>query len=235
MPFPVTPELLSRARAFHRPSAVALLQNFYPVVSRVSQAISGRGDAAAGITRFVIGRSLRVLPKWNQEHTPERWFYHHTVLTARRAARYKPDPKADLLVTAAGEQEPDPAYTAFVRGLRMLPQQQAEAFLLNHGEKLDPRMMSVAMDCSVEAAANHLVAATAALRAVTGDQATFEALTAKVAAAYGRLTPPEELSVPAVRREISRYLWPRRLRRGALGLLVLFLLYVGYRLVRHWL
>ena len=83
---------------------------------------------------------------------------------------------ATAALRADGNQDPlvarasfaDPAYTAFVRAVRGLPEQQAEAYLLYHGERLNERLLGVAMDCSAAAAANHLQAATDALTAMSG-------------------------------------------------------------------
>ena len=49
------------------------------------------------------------------------------------------------------------------------------------------------------------------------------------------LTDWEQDFARSIQRQISRHLWPRRLKRGLLGFAVLVLLYVGYRVVRHWL
>ena len=49
----------------------------------------------------------------------ENWFFHHTLLNARRAASDLPDLKDDLLVTSAQDQSPQ--YLAFVSALRKLP------------------------------------------------------------------------------------------------------------------
>ena len=110
----------------------------------------------------MIRRSLRVLPKWRTGVVPENWFYHHTLLSARGFLARPPDPHQDLLVTAAPAPKdprdaapptgeialawvgPDEAsYVAFVRALRNLPAQQAEAFILHHGERLNERLLGV--------------------------------------------------------------------------------------------
>jgi hypothetical protein len=75
--------------------------------------------------------------------------------------------------------------------------QQREAYILHHGERLDVRGLSIAMDCSQEAAANHLKEATAALSAYGGD--FFPTFTANMTQTYDRLSPADELVVPAVR------------------------------------
>jgi hypothetical protein len=87
--------------------------------------------------------------------------------------------------------------------------QQREAYLLHHGERLDVRGLSIAMDCSQEAAANHLHEATAALSAYSGD--FFPTFTAHLTQTYDRLSPPEELIVPNVRASLRRRITVRRI------------------------
>ena len=97
----------------------------------------------------MIRRSLRVLPKWRAGIVPENWFYHHTLLSARAFSARPPDPRQDLLVTAAPnvqattDAEPpaggialawvapsDASYVAFVRALRNLTFVLQEGVLL---------------------------------------------------------------------------------------------------------
>ena len=211
---------LKSIRKLDTRSVVALLEGYYPAVHRMAYSLAGREDAGREIVKFVIKRSLHVMPTWTQPGIPERWFHHYTVLTARRAIKRQPDPQADVLVTAAPEY--GAGYVAFVRVLRQLPTQQKEAFILSHGEQLDPRHLGVAMDCSVEAAANHLVAATEALRSISGNE--IAVFTRTLSNAYARLTPQQDLVLPNVQKFIRRHLWPRRIRRAIILLLILAIL-----------
>jgi DNA-directed RNA polymerase specialized sigma24 family protein len=212
----VDPELLHDARKLKRGAVEELLELYYPAVHRLAHGLTGHSAAARRTLRFVLSRSMTVLPTWKQEGVPFRWFMHHTVLSARRESDRAPDPATDVLVT--GATSPPPAYMAFVRAVRNLPVQQKEAFLLHHGERLDSRQMGIVMDCSREAAAHHLDAATQTLSAVSGEQ--YQAFLEKLAEAYLGLTPPRQVMVPDVRRQVRRALWPQRLRR-AVGLLLL--------------
>ena len=123
----------------------------------------------------------------------------------------RPRPAAD------GRQDPlvarasfaDPAYTAFVRAVRGLPQQQAEAYLLHHGERLNERLLGVAMDCSAAAAANHLQAATDALTAMSGGD--LGRCTAILVKAYAALAPDPSEATVVVRPSVKR----ARLRQTA--------------------
>ena len=231
-----------------------LLADVYPAVYRIAHALTGRPGAGRQVVHDVIRRSLRVLPKWRTGVVPENWFYHHTLLSARGFAARPPEPRQDLLVTAvkapapapvvaAGGEIPlaevapdDPSYVAFVRALRNLPVQQAEAFILHHGERLNERLLGVAMDCSVAAAGTHLSAANEALNAVTVGRT--ELFAATMARAYRALTPPPSDIRPVARKYVARAVRPRVLRRIVRVLLLLALLagaYLAWRERARWL
>jgi DNA-directed RNA polymerase specialized sigma24 family protein len=229
---PVSEELLARARAGDATAMEALLTESYPSVSRIARAVAGDERAADRVVDLVLERSLRVLPTWRQGVIPENWFYHHTLLTAREyAADHRADPRHDPLVTHAGPAANDPGYVAFVRALRGLPEQQAEAFLLNHGEMLNERLLGVAMDCSATAAEKHLAAASAAMAAIAG--AKREDYTSALHRAYSSLTPQEGSGVREVRAFVRRKLRRRFLRRLVRWVIVLLFLgalaYAGWR------
>jgi len=99
---------------------------------------------------------------------------------------------------------------AFVSALRQLETQQREAFLLHHCERLNARYSALAMDCSTEAADNHLKAADQSLRLVAG--ADFDALAKKLADAYAHLAPDPNAAVSeaAIKTGVAR-----RKSRGA--------------------
>ena len=224
-------DVLRRAKDYDRQALEELLSDVYPAVYRMAHALTGRPGAGRQVTHEVMRRSLRVLPKWRTGVVPENWFYHHTLLSAREFAARPPDPRQDLLVTAArppagasapvstaageipmAEVSPDDAsYVAFVRALRNLPVQQAEAFILHHGERLNERLLGVAMDCSVAAASTHLDAAKESLNAVTAYRTDVFAQTMR--RAYQALTPPPATIAPATRKLVSRGLRPRLVRR----------------------
>lgn len=166
---PVSEETFEAARRLSRPAVEAVLADSYPAVCRMSRALTGREGAARQLMSAVLKRSLRVLPSWRAGASPENWFYHHTVIAARQAPGAPPDAAHDLLVAAAGEAPRE--YIAFISALRKLPLQQREAFILHHGERLNERLLGVAMDCSAGAAAAHLNAAADSLNAIAGDRA----------------------------------------------------------------
>jgi DNA-directed RNA polymerase specialized sigma24 family protein len=247
-------DVLRRAQGYDPRAMEELLADVYPAVYRMSHALTGRPGAGRQVTHEVIRRSLRVLPKWRTGVVPENWFYHHTLLSARGFAARPPEPRQDLLVTAAKAPAPapvvaaggeiplaevapdDPSYVAFVRALRNLPVQQAEAFILHHGERLNERLLGVAMDCSVAAAATHLSAANEALDAVTAGRTDLFAAT--MARAYRALTPPPTDIRPVTRKYVARAIRPRVLRRIVRVLLLLALLagvYCAWRERGRWL
>lgn len=204
----------------------SILAEAYPSVYRMAHALTGRPGAARQVLHDVIRRSLHVLPNWRAGTAPENWYYHHTLLAARDFATRPPDPREDLLVAAAAEAARDSHYIGFVRALRNLPPQQSEAFILHHGEKLNDRLLGVAMDCSTGAAHTHLEAARGALAAVSG--AGIDVLTATFGRAYQSLTPPPAAAAPIARRYVGRTLRPRRLKRLFRFVLLFALLSGGY-------
>jgi DNA-directed RNA polymerase specialized sigma24 family protein len=247
-------DLLLRAKDYDRRAMEELLSDVYPVVHRMAHALTGRPGAGKQVVHDVMRRSLRVLPKWRTGVVPENWFYHHTLLSARGFAARRPDPREDLLVTAAKAPAPapvvaaggeiplaevtpdDPSYVAFVRALRNLPVQQAEAFILHHGERLNERLLGVAMDCSVAAAATHLLAANQSLNAVTAGRT--ELFAATMSKAYHALTPPPATISPVTRKYVARGLRPRLFRRIFRIVLLLLLLagaYFAWRERARWL
>ena len=206
----IAPELFARVKKLKRAAVEQLFAEVYPSVVRIAKGLAGREDVAEGVVRFVMIRASHMIPTWRDESAAERWFLHHTVLTARRAAAHEPNPKNDLL--ARGDP-PDPAYIAFVRAVRQLPVQQREAFLLHAGERFNSRYLGVAMDCSTQAAQAHLDAATSTLRTVAGPE-QFDPMVARLAAVYTHLGPTQEQVMPGVRKWVGKGLRPKRLRRA---------------------
>jgi DNA-directed RNA polymerase specialized sigma24 family protein len=205
----VTEELIDRAMQLDPEAARALLADRVPAIQRIALALTGRSAVADAVTRGVLERSLRVMPNWRRGGGPENWFYHHTVITAREALQRagQPSINEDRLVMNGPQTA---GYRAFIQILRGLPAQQAEAFLLNHGERLNERLLGVAMDCSATAAAEHLRSAEQALRELAGDE--FEVQTTAMSSVYHALTPKDEEIDPVVWPHIRRLAQRRRLR-----------------------
>lgn len=201
--------VLARAQRFEKAAMRALLEAVYGSVCRMAHGLSGREDVGRGVVRFVISQATKRLNHWRDGDEAQRWFHHHTVLTVRRASAHQPAPKRDVLLGGDG---PAPApYLAFVRALRGLPMQQREAFLLHHGEGFGPRAMSLAMDCSTQAAAMHLRQAEESLQKIAGQE--FEPFKAKMVRVYQLLAPDQELMRPTLNRHLRGILWPRTIRR----------------------
>src|SRR5687768_17281767 len=118
----ITDDVLARARRLEPAAVESLLASAYPAVCRMAHALTGSEPAAKAVIDGVMGRSVNLLPRWREGGTPENWFYHHTVLTARHAAHPPHDPHHDPLVRCAPEPAAtNPRYVAFVRALRNLP------------------------------------------------------------------------------------------------------------------
>jgi DNA-directed RNA polymerase specialized sigma24 family protein len=220
---------MKRARRSDRAAVEAILCESYPAVHRIAHALAGEPRLAQRVVRAVLRRAIRVMPRWRKGITPENWFYHHALLLSREVAEI-PESERDLLVTAGPTG--DPAYRAFIRALRGLPRQQMEAFVLNHGEKLNSRLLGVAMDCSTIAAATHLDAGTSALKTVSVEM--FPALAATLERAYATLTPPQTLIRATVSQQTGAVLWTIRFRRLMRRIIWLAILGLLAYAVWHW-
>jgi DNA-directed RNA polymerase specialized sigma24 family protein len=224
------------ARAGHTVSSgdlqglTALLERHYPRTYRIAVVLCAEVNLGRRVTRAVLRQGLRVHEKWQTESDVARWFAHHTVLLSRQALVHRLiDPATDPLLTITA----DPVFLTILRTIRILPPQQREAFLLHHGEQFDLRQMATAMDCSSEAAANHLVAGTHALRPVAVDR--LGEFTAALPAMLQQLLPPHETIVMEAQRQSSRFVHRRRLARWVgWPLLTVALLAVAYCLWRLW-
>jgi DNA-directed RNA polymerase specialized sigma24 family protein len=221
----ISPQLFTNATKLKSPGVQALFAEVYPGVVRLARALTGREDVAEGVVRFVFLRAGRMLPGWRDPTEAQRWFMHHTVLTARRASAHEVPSQTDLL---GGES--DPAFKAFVRAIRLLPQQQKEAVLLHFGEHLNSRYLGVAMDCSADAAEAHLEAGRAALKQMAG--AEIDALLARLQEAYARLMPAEVQIPSAAKKWAAKALGPKRVRR--ITWIVVTLLFVGVAIWAAW-
>jgi DNA-directed RNA polymerase specialized sigma24 family protein len=209
---PLDSDVIEAARKW-KPHAVTLvLQDNAPCVYRIAYALAGRWDVGRGIARFVLNRSVRMMPKWKPEDDPANWYHRFTIMVSRRSVQHTiASPAKDVLVEQA--MQPDTRYIAFVSALRQLETQQREAFLLHHCERLNARYSALAMDCSTEAADNHLKAADQSLRLVAGTD--FDALAKKLADAYAHLTPDPNDLLPTVNSLVFRGVrlrkWLRRI------------------------
>lgn len=201
-----------------RRAVAALLSRYYPHVCRMATSLSGSESIARDVTRAVLQQGLRALPRWVDETDVARWFAHHTVLTVRHAPQDRFDPARDPLLHLTA----DPVFQTIFRTLRFLPSQKREAFLLHHGEGFDLRQLATAMDCSSQAAANHLVAAATALQPVAAGR--LGEFTAAMPHMLARLLPPQEKIAVEMEHQVQRYLWPRHIKRWVVRPLLLIAL-----------
>src|SRR6478735_3014745 len=76
-----------------RPAAVtAVLQCEALAVYRLAYALAGRWDVGRGIARFVLQRSVKMMPSWGPEADPSNWYHRFTIMTSRRSAKHQPKP-----------------------------------------------------------------------------------------------------------------------------------------------
>lgn len=239
---------LARAESGDRRAIERVLRTVHPSVHRVAHALAGEPERAADVMRFVFANAMRVLPQWSAWVDPETWFAHQAVQAVRRVCVGRPEVEHDLLVTAlppdAAATLPtddwsqatgrtgirSPAYLAFVRAVRRLPQQQVEAFVLHHGERLNARMLGVAMDCSAMAAETHLRAATAALQPLAGDD--LPRLTSALHQAVRCLTPTSQQTDQFVGSYVGS--WAGRRTRGRLRRLLTWVVFLGAVAAAGW-
>lgn len=205
-------EVISEASRRGSAASLRVIRAALPYVWRASHSLSGDRAAARRVTRFIVKRALRQMPRWRSAAEAGRWFAHHTVLATRRASRH-----------ARGGDDPlrpedgDVASLALLRALRGLPFQQREALLLTVGEGLSLRDLAIAMDCSTQAAQVHLDGATATLRALAG--AEWEARRERLRDAYRAVAADDPLLLDQVQRRVRRHVIPRRVARILYGLL----------------
>lgn len=204
---PIDLETFKKAKKLRRDAVEEVVNESFASVARISYGVTGSTRVGDAIVSKIIRRGMIAMEKWRDEGEPQRWFLHHTILECRKHGQ--PTGVDDLLIETSSDKSP--AYLAFVKSVRALPQQQVEAFLLHYGESFNPRYTAVAMDCSVKAADQHLNAATAALKAIAGD--AYDSLIASLRLAYIALTPEGKVQVPQVKQIVRRHVWPRRICR----------------------
>jgi DNA-directed RNA polymerase specialized sigma24 family protein len=224
--------LFARAKKLQPDALETLVESVYPGICRNGNGLSGREDVGHGIVRFVINHAMHHIQRLRDAPEAQRWFYHFTVLVSRRGQKHEPKAEQDTLVARSGEVSA--AYIAFVRGMRALPFQQREAYLLHFGEQLLYRDVATAMDCSIAAVEVHLAGAQQVLQAMAGE--SYEKMKDRLMRAWQNLSPREEAIHPSVRGIIKRLMWPRRIRRIikiAVSLLVVAALAFGAWRFRH--
>jgi DNA-directed RNA polymerase specialized sigma24 family protein len=212
-------------RSFDKAQVIADLTGTYPEVMRLAMLLTGREDVARGVAKFVMSRAVAAWPTWETPEQMRGWFFHHALLTSRRAVKHRPTRENEFLLqdTAAS-----PQYAAFVAALRDLPFQQAEAWLLFDVLDLDIRGCSVAMDCSTAATQNHLTAARTTLHQLAGDH--YPALLERVRETTYAFTPDEAPAVRAVEKTVRRYLLPKRVEAVLIVLILAAITLAAWKL-----
>src|SRR4051812_43318541 len=121
---PVDSDVVDAARKLNASAVRAILHDNASGAYRLAYALSGRWDIGRGIARFVLSRSVRMMPQWKPDDDPANWYHRYTIMISRRSARHQPAAGKDVLIEQA--LSPDAAYIAFVAALRHLETQQRE-------------------------------------------------------------------------------------------------------------
>jgi len=223
----VDPETILGAARLRRPEVTRLLSASYPMVYRLISGLTGSEPTATRGARRVVRRSFRAMRRWTAPAQAQQWFIRQSVLMSRHFTAKQSRRKRDCLVgTETGQ------YAAFVRALRELPYQQAEALLLHYGERLDPRQLAIAMDCSITASGNHLVAGKKQLESLAGDDA--QGLWNDLARRYVALEPTPTQVRTRLRGPIVRNTTVRKLGRILAALTLIATLVAVGLLARHF-
>ena len=190
-------ESTERLVATDRAGLTAVLLGEYPAAYRLAVGLCGRADVAGAVAARVLDRAAVAAGRWGSAEQASRWFIRYTVLTARLALKDADQPVLPWLAP--------------------LTSQQREAIVLHHGVGLDLHRMAAAMDCSSQAAVNHLVAATEQLRATGSVGAWTAALPGELAAV---VPPPAVLAghVAGVVRRRTRWATVVRTTKVVVGL-----------------
>ena len=182
--------------ATDRAGLTAALLDHYPAAYRLAFGLCGRADVSAAVAARVLARAVTAAGRWASAEQAARWFVRYTVLTARSA-----------MSVPGGVGVDDPA----LAWLSPLTPQQREAVVLHHGLGLDLHRTAAAMDCSSQAAGNHLAAGERRL----GEAGTLAAETAGLPGRLAAVVPPAAVVSADVHRVVRRR-WRRvRVRRLA--------------------
>ncbi len=205
-----------------------ILCRCYPAVCRICVALTGDTQRGLTLVSELVRQSITACERWQDGAAPWRWFVHHAVLNVRRFPL--PERRHEPLTPSATRD--DLPFVAFVMAIRKLPPQQAEAFILHHGESLDRRPLAIAMDCSTTAAANHLAAAEEQLRLAAAEG--YAKQLAKFRQAYDNLSPDPEQVRRYVLANVRRQTLGRRTWRWIKWLTIFVALVAGGWLLRKF-
>lgn len=211
-------------RATNISAVTRLITEHYGMVFRIAIASTGSRRRGQAVTRRVIRRALTVIGKWASHDDAARWFAHHTVLAVRQLVDRR-GYSTEVFTTTK------PELAELAEAISDLPFQQREAFLLHHGEQFDLRRISTAMDCSTEAAKNHLAAAGRKLNEFGEEK--VQAFISELPLALLSITPDPLLIHQRVGRQVRRYIWPRRIVRTVIWIAVIVGVWVAVHYIRR--
>lgn len=145
--------LFTAARRGRREPTIEVIAQLVPEAFAIATLLTGSFNAGRQAIHRLAVASMRQLPTWTDANEGQRWFRHQAVLVARQIGTRGDD---DPQIFARPDSTPPAGFAAFIRAVRLLPQQQQESFLLQHGLGFDARDRGIAMDCSTTAAQLHL-------------------------------------------------------------------------------
>ena len=157
---------LAKAQAGNVAATQRLFAEALPGCARIATSLTGSTAAGKRVLKTVVDRAPDQLLASRDAEEATRWFTHQTVLLSREE-KQPSGQFVDSLVSGVGG--PDVVqYQALIAGLRKLPRQQQEAFILHNAQHWNVRLCSIAMDCSTEAVQTHLDEATRTLTPLVG-------------------------------------------------------------------
>lgn len=192
-------DLLFRAQRRDGDAAAEVYALVLPQMTRLAITLCASERSGKAAVQQVMQRSSRVFERWRDGEEAARWFTHQLILFTRRVPRPKKI-EEDIMYAnsdALGRTE----YRAFLTSIRRASTQQQEAYVLNTTLRWNPRLMAIAMDCSTEAAANHLEALASQLKELSGS--AYAELVSIFVRTFRRLPPDSGMTPAALARKLS--------------------------------
>lgn len=179
---PLDAALVARAQRGDHAAFTAIVERLHPRALRFARRLLGGEvrESAEDVVQDTWGRVLRALPRYDEAHPFESWFFTILANRCRSAARrhllerrwvapIDDDAPADGVVDPTARLDAQAATAQVQRLLDALPAEQREAFLLRHVEQLSYEEIAAVTGAGVSACKMRVKRATDALRARLGE------------------------------------------------------------------